>query len=153
MSDMGQRRSNAAMKDVQNRYRKEDCVPNTERRDIVAMKDVPIMCRMEEFVSGMVHHGQERLVAIKDVPHMQLREEYVSNTVQSKRGGYAVIKDAPMLLSMEEYVSDMVPKLRLAAMKVVPIKQRMEKFVSGTVHHGQQKLVAIKDVPNTRRME
>ena len=57
---MGQRRSNAAMKDVQNRYRKEDYVSNTERRDIVAMKDVPTMCRMEEFVSGMVRHGQER---------------------------------------------------------------------------------------------
>ena len=45
---MGQRRSNAAMKDVQNRYRKEEYVPNTERRDIVAMKDVPSKCRMEE---------------------------------------------------------------------------------------------------------
>ena len=53
----------------------------------------------------------------------------------------------------EEFVSDMVPKLRFAVMKDVPIKQRMEKFVSGTVHHGQKRLAAMKDVPNMCRME
>ena len=77
MSDMVQRRSNAAMKDVPTMYRKEEYVPNMERRDIVAMKDVPSKCRMEEFVSGMVHHGQGRLVPIKDVPPLQSEEGYV----------------------------------------------------------------------------
>ena len=46
----------------------------------------------------------------------------------------------------EEFVSDMVPKLRYAAMKDVPTMYRKEEFVSGTVHHGQGRLVPIKDV-------
>ena len=91
-------------------------------------------------------------VAMKDVPIMLLKEEFVRDMVPKLRF-FAAMKDAPIKHRMEEFVSDMVPKLRFAAMKDVPIKQRMEKFVSGTVHHGQKRLVAIKDVPNMCRME
>ena len=47
----------------------------------------------------------------------------------------------------------LVPKLRDAVTKDVPNWYRMEEFVSGTVHHGQNILAAMKDVPNWYRME
>ena len=40
------------------------------------------MPREEEYVLDMVHHGQEKLVAIKDVPPMFRMEEFVSDMVQ-----------------------------------------------------------------------
>ena len=59
------------------------------------MIDVPIGYRKEEFVSGTVHHGQKAPAAMKDVPNYPRKEEFVA---------------------------DMVPTLRLAAMKDVPIR-------------------------------
>ena len=50
-------------------------------RDAVT-KDVPNWYRMEEFVSGTVHHGQNILAAMKDVPNWYRMEEFVSDMVQ-----------------------------------------------------------------------
>ena len=45
------------MKDVLIWKGREEYVPNTERRGrLAAMKDVPIMYRMEEFARGMVQN-------------------------------------------------------------------------------------------------
>ena len=41
------------------------------------MRDVTIMLLREEFVSGMVHHGQKSIAAMRGVPIMYKKEDFV----------------------------------------------------------------------------
>ena len=68
---------------VQIKLSKEEYAPNTERRGrLAAMKDVPIMYRMEEFARGMVQTERSTLAAMKDVTIMYRMEEFVRVMVQ-----------------------------------------------------------------------
>ena len=62
---------------------------------------------------------------------------------------FAAMKDVPTKLSVEEYVADMVPKLRLVAMKDVPIRHLREEGVRSTVNI----LAVMRDVPIIFLME
>ena len=74
-------------------------------------------------------------------------KEYVSDMVPKLR--LAALKDVPIRQLREEYVEGTVPRKRrrLAAMRDVAIKLSREEFVSDTVHHGQKRLAAMKDAP------
>ena len=74
-------------------------------------------------------------------------KEYVSDMVPKLR--LAALKDVPIRQLREEYVEGTAPRKRrrLAAMKDVAIKLSREEFVSDTVRHGQKRLAAMKDAP------
>ena len=68
------------MKDVRPMSNLEDYVTSTERRRLVATKDVPTLLSKEEFVENM---GQEQGNAnMKDVRTMSNLEEFVGSMVQ-----------------------------------------------------------------------
>ena len=109
------------MKDVLIWKGREEYVPNTERRGrLAAMKDVPIMYRMEEFARGMVQTERSTLAAMKNVTIMPRKEEFVLGTVQKLR--HAVTKDVPNTQGKEECVGAMEQSepVHLAAMMDVP---------------------------------
>ena len=66
-----------------------------------------IMLLREEFVSGMVHHGQKSIAAMRGVPIMYKKEDFVWGM--------------------------MVKKYRTRSHKDVPIMHKNEEFVRGTV--------------------
>ena len=109
------------MKDVLIWKGREEYVPNTERRGrLAAMKDVPIMYRMEEFARGMVQTERSTLAAMKNVTTMHRKEEFVRGMVQKLR--HAVTKDVPNTQGKEECVGAMEQSepVHLAAMMDVP---------------------------------
>ena len=62
---MGRRRNYAAVKDAQNRLKKEECAIGTEERDYAVAKVVQILNRKKECVAGM---GQSaNAAAMEDV--------------------------------------------------------------------------------------
>ena len=63
------------------------------------------------------------------------------------------MKDATTVFGEEEYVSNTGHPLNNVARKDVQSMRIMEEYVLDMVHHGQERLVAIKDVPPMQRME